>query len=96
LLAILLYRNSDVSWPVAVGHNCAHNRMYFRVIPGKRNKNAIWGRSSSLMLRCVALVGTNVSEERIVFIIRTKRISELGITSAVTSTLQPALVASYC
>jgi hypothetical protein len=37
------------------------------------------------MLRSVALVGTDVSEELIASIIRVKRINELGTTLAVTS-----------
>jgi hypothetical protein len=37
------------------------------------------------MLRRVALVRTDVSEERRAFIIRVKRIGELGITLVVTS-----------
>jgi hypothetical protein len=41
--------------------------------------------SSSGMLRRVALVRTDVPEERIVSIIRVKSISELGTTLAVTS-----------
>jgi hypothetical protein len=44
---------------------------------------------SSGMLRCVALVGTDVSEERIAAIIRVTRVGELG-TLAVTSS--PILV----
>jgi hypothetical protein len=40
---------------------------------------------SSEMLRRVALLRTDVSEERIAFIIRMTRIGELGITLAVTS-----------
>jgi hypothetical protein len=40
---------------------------------------------SSGMLRRVALVRTDVSEERIAYIYRVTRISELGITLAVTS-----------
>jgi hypothetical protein len=47
---------------------------------------------SSGMLRCVALVRTEVSEEGIASIIRVIRISEIG--TAYFS--QPALVASYC
>jgi hypothetical protein len=37
------------------------------------------------MLRCVALVRTNVSEELSAYIFRVKRISELGTMLAVTS-----------
>jgi hypothetical protein len=37
------------------------------------------------MLQCVALVRTNVPEERIASIIRVKRISELETTLAVTN-----------
>jgi hypothetical protein len=48
------------------------------------------------MLRRVALVRTEVSEERIVFIIRVTRIGQLGKTLAVTSKLHRAFVASYC
>jgi hypothetical protein len=40
---------------------------------------------SSGMLRRVALVSTDVSEERIASFIRVTRIGELGITLAVTS-----------
>jgi hypothetical protein len=44
-----------------------------------------YGRmSSSGMLRRVAFVSTDVSEEYVAFIIRVIRISELGITLAVT------------
>jgi hypothetical protein len=42
--------------------------------------------SSSGMLRCVALVRTNVSEELSASIIRVTRIGDLGTTLAVTST----------
>jgi hypothetical protein len=42
-------------------------------------------KASSGLLRRVALVITDVSEERIVSIIRVKRIGELGTTLAVTS-----------
>jgi hypothetical protein len=41
--------------------------------------------ASSGMLRHVALVRTEVSEERNAFIIRVTRISELGTTLAITS-----------
>jgi hypothetical protein len=53
---------------------------------------------SSGMLRRVALVGTDVSEERIAFIIKVTRICELETTLTVTSsrTTQRASVASYC
>jgi hypothetical protein len=54
--------------------------------------------SSSGILRRVALVRTEVSEGRMAFIIMEKRISELGTTSAITSslcTLRPS-VARYC
>jgi hypothetical protein len=40
---------------------------------------------SSGMLRRVALIRADVSEERIASIIRVKRIGELGITLAVTN-----------
>jgi hypothetical protein len=40
--------------------------------------------SSSGMLRCVAIVRTDVSEELSVFIIRVTRICELGTTLAIT------------
>jgi hypothetical protein len=53
---------------------------------------------SSGMLRHVALVRTNVSEELSASFIRVTRIDELGTTLAVTSnrcTLQHASVASY-
>jgi hypothetical protein len=40
---------------------------------------------SSVILRCVALVRTYVSEERIASFIRVTRIGELGTTLAVTS-----------
>jgi hypothetical protein len=45
-------------------------------------------KPSSEMLRHVALVRTNVSEERITSIIRVTRINELGTPSAVTSVIQ--------
>jgi hypothetical protein len=41
---------------------------------------------SSGILRCVALVKTDVSEERIASIIRVTRIGELGTTLAVWNT----------
>jgi hypothetical protein len=44
------------------------------------------------MLRRVALVRTDVSEERSVSIIRVTRIGELGTTLAVTSNRSPNLV----
>jgi hypothetical protein len=54
------------------------------------------------MLRRVALVGTEVSEEGIISIIRVTRIGELGITFTITSnrstlriSSQRASVASY-
>jgi hypothetical protein len=65
----------------------------------------------SVMLRCAALVKTDVLEECIASIIRVTRISELGTTLAVTSnqnmlqrntvlyysiSLQHALVGNYC
>jgi hypothetical protein len=43
---------------------------------------------SSGMLRSVALVRTDVSEERSAYIIRVTRIGELGTTLAVTSNLR--------
>jgi hypothetical protein len=43
---------------------------------------------SSGMLRRVALVRTDVSEERSASLIRVKRIGELGTTLAVTSNLR--------
>jgi hypothetical protein len=43
--------------------------------------------ASSGMLRHVALVRTDVSEDRIAFIIRVTRIGELGITLGVTNSL---------
>jgi hypothetical protein len=49
------------------------------------------------MLRCVALVETDISEERIASIIRMKRIGDLGITLAVTinrSTLRRNAIAN--
>jgi hypothetical protein len=50
------------------------------------------------MLRCVALVRTNTSEEHIASIVRVTRIGELGATLAVTSNIssQCASVDSYC
>jgi hypothetical protein len=49
------------------------------------------------MLRSVALVGTEVSEERIASMLRVERIGKLGTTLAVTSTrrMSCASVASY-
>jgi hypothetical protein len=49
------------------------------------------------MLRHVALVRTDVSEESIAYIIRVRRIGELGTTLAVISNRStlPAAVASY-
>jgi demethoxyubiquinone hydroxylase (CLK1/Coq7/Cat5 family) len=54
---------------------------------------------SSGMLRRVALVRTDVSEERSASIIRVTRIGELGTALAVGRHVYPsqrALVASYC
>jgi hypothetical protein len=50
--------------------------------------------ASSWMLRRVALVRTDVSEERSASFIRVTRIVELGTTLAVTSNGQSASVAS--
>jgi hypothetical protein len=53
---------------------------------------------SSGMIRRVALVGTDVSEERRAFIIRVKRIGKLGTPLAVTSnrcTLQRNIMSWY-
>jgi hypothetical protein len=50
--------------------------------------------ASSGMLRRVALVGADVSEELSASVIRATRIGELGTTLAVTS--NRASVASYC
>jgi demethoxyubiquinone hydroxylase (CLK1/Coq7/Cat5 family) len=55
--------------------------------------------SSSGMLRRMALVRTDVSEEHIASIIRVKRIGELGTTLAVTSnrsTLRRNTMSSHC
>jgi hypothetical protein len=56
-------------------------------------KNAVFWDVTPL-----ALVRTDVSEERIASIIRVTRIGELGTTLAVTSnrSTQRATVASYC
>jgi hypothetical protein len=54
--------------------------------------------ASSVMLRCVALVRTDVSEERSAFFIRVTRNGEVGTTLAVTSnrrTLRRNTAASY-
>jgi hypothetical protein len=54
---------------------------------------------SSGLLHCVALVRIDVSEDRIVSIIRVTRTGELGATLAVTriqSTLQLASIDSCC
>jgi hypothetical protein len=51
------------------------------------------------MLRCVALLSTDVSEEHSASIIRETRTDELGTTLAVTSnrrTPHNASVANYC
>jgi hypothetical protein len=46
----------------------------------------------NVILRCVALVRTEISEERSAYIIRVTRIGELGTTSAVTSSRRTANV----
>jgi hypothetical protein len=51
---------------------------------------------SSGMLRRVALVKTDVSEELSAFFIRLTRMVELGTTLAVTSNQQLLVTASYC
>jgi hypothetical protein len=53
------------------------------------NKIKLWRIVSSGMLRGVALVRTEVSEELRASLIRVTRISELGTTLAVTSNLFP-------
>jgi hypothetical protein len=47
------------------------------------------------MLRRVALVKSDVSEERIAFIIRVTRVGELGTTLAVTSNRSPLRSLSF-
>jgi hypothetical protein len=61
-------------------------------------EDIVCGRMPSAgMLRCVALVTTEVSEECIAFIIRVTRIGELGTTLAITSICsQRTSVVSYC
>jgi hypothetical protein len=51
---------------------------------------------SSVMLRSVALVRTSFPEERIAYINRENRISELRTTLAVTSNRSTLQLASYC
>jgi hypothetical protein len=50
---------------------------------------------SSRMLRRVALVRTDVSEERVASMIRVTRISELGTTLAVTSNRRRLRISSH-
>jgi hypothetical protein len=70
---------------------CTHDQFYFQ-IPIASCCNAvqcpiksIWRMASSGMLRRVALVRTNASEELSASFIRVTRICELGATLAVTS-----------
>jgi hypothetical protein len=48
------------------------------------------------MLRRVVLLRTNVSEERIAYIIRVARIGELGTTLTVTSNISTFLLQETC
>jgi hypothetical protein len=51
---------------------------------------------SSGMLRCVALVGTDVSEELSASFIRVTRIGELGTTLALTSNQRMLQIVQFC
>jgi hypothetical protein len=65
------------------------------VVMTYRSREVEWRMASSVMLRRVDLVGTDVSLELSASIIRVKRICELGTTPAVTGnrpTLRRSLV----
>jgi hypothetical protein len=81
----LLIQNRSV--PSKVRHWC------FRTVPFVFITSVFRRMPFSGMLRRVALIRTDISEDCIDFIIRVKRMSELGITLVVTSnrsTLQSA------
>jgi hypothetical protein len=71
------------------GHNLAilllYSRSFIHVITTQTNKNVMWRMVSSEMLRRVALVRTDISEEPGASFIRVTRIDELGTTQAATS-----------
>jgi hypothetical protein len=78
----IIYNKSSAS-----RHLCGSGIEYFHRSPEslKRRQKGTWRMPSSGMLRRVAFVRTDVSEERSASVIREIRIGELGTTLAITS-----------